>query len=121
MALRLMNHILHFSKTDKKKIVPIALALLSISNAKINVMDILHKLAYDVDTEISYRAIICLGLVGAGTNNSRLADILRKLASYYTKEDKTILLIRLAQGLLYMGKGMLSIHHIIIKDSCFQK
>lgn len=45
-----MNHILHFSKTDKKKIVPIALALLSISNAKINVMDILHKLAYDVDT-----------------------------------------------------------------------
>jgi len=38
-----------------------------------------------------------------------LADILRKLASYYTKEDKTILLIRLAQGLLYMGKGMLSI------------
>ena len=50
-------------------------------------MDILYKLAYDTDTEIAFRAIICLGLVGAGTNNSRLADILRKLASYYNKES----------------------------------
>jgi 26S proteasome regulatory subunit N1 len=107
--MRLLNHILHFSKTEKKKIVPLALALLSLSNAKINVMDILCKLAYDTDTEISYRAIICLGLVGAGTNNSRLADILRRLASYYSKENDAVFLIRLAQGFLYMGKGMLSI------------
>lgn len=109
MALRLFNHILHFSKADKKKIVPIALAILSLSNPKINVMDLLFKLAYDTDTEIAYRAIICLGLVGAGTNNSRLADILRKLASYYSRENDPLLLVRLAQGLLYMGKGMLSI------------
>lgn len=109
MAMRLISHILHFAKSQKKRVVPIALALLSLSNARINVMDILYKLAYDIDTQISYRAIICLGLVGAGTNNSRLADILRKLASYYTKESEPLLLIRLAQGLLYMGKGMLSI------------
>lgn len=109
MAMRLLNHILHFSKSEKKRVVPLALALLSLSNAKINVMDLLYKLAYDTDTEISYRAIICLGLVGAGTNNSRLADILRKLASYYSKESDPLLLVRLAQGLLYMGKGMLSI------------
>lgn len=109
MAMRLLNHILHFSKSEKKRVVPLALALLSLSNAKINVMDLLYKLAYDTDTEIAYRAIICLGLVGAGTNNSRLADILRKLASYYSKDSEPILLIRMAQGLLYMGKGMLSI------------
>lgn len=107
--MRLLNHILHFSKTEKKKVVPIALAVLSLSNAKINVMDLLSKLCYDTDTEISYRAIICLGLVGAGTNNSRVADIFRKLASYYNKETEALLLIRIAQGLLYMGKGMLSI------------
>ena len=47
--------------------------------------------------------------MGAGTNNSRVADIFRKLASYYTKDQDSLLLIRLAQGLLYMGKGMLSI------------
>jgi hypothetical protein len=50
MAMRLLNHILHFSKAEKKKIVPIALAVLSLSNAKINVMDLLFKLCYDTDT-----------------------------------------------------------------------
>lgn len=109
MALRLLNHILHFGKSEKKRVVPLALAVLSLSNAKINVIDLLFKLAYDTDTEIAYRAIICLGLVGAGTNNSRVADILRKLASYYGREESPLLLVRLAQGLLYMGKGMLSI------------
>jgi 26S proteasome regulatory subunit N1 len=73
MATRLLNHILHFGKAEKKKIVPLAFALLSLSNPKINVMDILFKLAYDTDTEIANRAVIALGLVGAGTNNSRLA------------------------------------------------
>jgi 26S proteasome regulatory subunit N1 len=85
MAMRLLNHILHFGKSEKKRIVPLAFALLSLSNAKINVVDILFKLAYDVDAEIANRAIICLGLVGAGTNNSRLAEIFRKLSSYYSK------------------------------------
>ena len=73
MATRLLNHVMHFGKADKKKIVPLAYAVLSISNPKINTMDILFKLAYDTDTDIALRAIVCLGLVGAGTNNSRLA------------------------------------------------
>lgn len=49
MAMRLLTHILHFGKAEKKRIVPIAYALLSISNPKINVMDILSKMAYDTD------------------------------------------------------------------------
>lgn len=109
MATRLLNHIMHFGKADKKKIVPLAFAMLSISNPKINAMDVLYKLAYDTDTEIAYRAIVCLGLVGAGTNNSRLAEIFRKLASYYSKESDPLFCVRMAQGLLYMGKGMLSL------------
>lgn len=49
MATRLLNHVLHFGKADKKKIIPLAFAMLSISNAKINSMDVLFKLAYDTD------------------------------------------------------------------------
>lgn len=109
MATRLLNHVLHFGKADKKKIVPLAFAMLSISNPKINIMDVLFKLAYDTDTDIALRAIVCLGLVGAGTNNSRLAEIFRKLASYYSKEQDALFCVRIAQGLLYMGKGMLSL------------
>ena len=66
--------------------IPLALAMLNLSNPKIQVMDILFKLAYDTDSELAAKSIMCLGLVGAGTNNSRLAEIFRKLASYYGKE-----------------------------------
>lgn len=89
--------------------IPLALAMLNLSNPKINVMDILSKLGYDTDVETAQRAIIALGLIGAGTNNSRLADILRKLASYYSKESELVFCVRISQGLLYLGKGMLSI------------
>lgn len=109
MAMRLINHIMHFGKPEKKRVVPLALAMLNLSNPKIGVMDILLKLAYDTDTETAERAILALGLIGAGTNNSRLADSFRKLASYYSKESEPLFCIRISQGLLYMGKGMLSI------------
>ena len=109
MATRLLNHLLYFGKAEKKRIVPLAYAMLSISNPKINVMDILSKLAYDTDSEVAERAIVCLGLVGAGTNNSRIAEIFRKLASYYNKESSILFCIRISQGLLYMGKGMVSL------------
>lgn len=39
-------------------------------------MDVLVKLSHDEDNEMKNRAIFALGIIGAGTNNSRLADIL---------------------------------------------
>jgi len=50
MAMRLLNHILHFGKVEKKRIVPLAFAMLNLSNPKIQVMDLLIKLAYDTDS-----------------------------------------------------------------------
>lgn len=35
---------------------------------------------------ISQAAIISLGLIGAGTNNARIAGMLRNLSSYYYKD-----------------------------------
>lgn len=49
MAMRLLNHVLHFGSVEKKRVVPLALALLNLSNPKITVMDILSKLGYDTD------------------------------------------------------------------------
>lgn len=48
------------------------------------------------------------GLVGAGTNNARLAGLLRGLSSYYYKEPTALFLVRVAQGLVHMGKGLLT-------------
>jgi hypothetical protein len=36
-------------------------------------MDLLTKLAYDTDVNVSMSAIFALGLIAAGTNNARVA------------------------------------------------
>lgn len=55
-------------------------------------------------------SIFAMGLVGAGTNNARLAQMLRQLASYYQKEPDALFMVRIAQGLLHLGKGTLTLN-----------
>jgi len=50
-----------------------------------------------------------MGLIGAGTNNSRIAGQLRNLAAYYYKNPLNLFMVRLAQGLLHLGKGTLTL------------
>lgn len=67
-------------------------------------MDLLTKLSYDSDENVSMSAIFALGLIGAGTNNSRIAGNLRYLASYYSNKPDQLYLVRISQGLIHMGK-----------------
>ena len=62
-----------------------------------------------MDQEVSQNAILALGLVGAGTNHSRIANTLRQLAVYYGKEPDHLFLVRVAQGWLHMGKGLMTL------------
>ena len=50
------------------------------------------------------------GIVGGGTNNARLAGLLRGLGSYYYKEPTMLFLVRIAQGLVHMGKGLFTLN-----------
>lgn len=59
-------------------------------------MDLLVKLSHDEDEALSLNALMSLGLMGAGTNNSRLADILRNESAYYKKEEDGQFLIKLS-------------------------
>ena len=59
--------------------------------------------------QVSCNAILAMGLVGAGTNNSRLASMLRQLAVYHAKEPNALFVVRLAQGLTHLGKGTLTL------------
>ena len=43
-------------------------------------------------------------------NNARLAQLLRGLGSYYYKEPTMLFLVRVAQGLVHMGKGLLTLN-----------
>lgn len=107
MAQRSFNHILQYCDPVAKRAVPLAMSLLSISNPQISIMDSLSKLTHDSDVEIAQAAILGLGLIGAGTNNARIAQLLRQLSVYYSKDAKdTMMLVRISQGLLALGKGL---------------
>ena len=44
-----------------------------------------------------------------GTNNARLAQMLRQLAIYHSKDANNLFCVRLAQGLTHLGKGTLTL------------
>lgn len=110
MTLRMLDEILQYGDIHERRGVPLALALHSASNPRPNVVDLLSKLSHDSDPDVALSAIMSLGFVGAGTNNSRIAALLRDLASYYCKDTNALFVVRISQGLLYLGKGLLSIN-----------
>jgi 26S proteasome regulatory subunit N1 len=55
-------------------------------------------------------ATVSLGIIGAGTNNARIAGMLRNLSSYYYKDPSLLFCVRIAQGLVHMGKGLLTLN-----------
>lgn len=110
MTLRTFNHLMHYGEPVIRRAVPLAYALLCASNPLVNVLDILSKYSHDNDQEVALNAIFALGVVGAGTNNARLAQMLRQLAAYYHKDPSALFMVRIAQGLVHMGKGTMTLN-----------
>ncbi|CAC5368762.1 PSMD2 [Mytilus coruscus] len=100
---------LRYGETAIKRAVPVALGLISVSNPKLQILDTLSKFSHDNDPEVAHNAILAMGLVGAGTNNARLAAMLRQLAVYHGKDANNLFMVRLAQGLTHLGKGTLTL------------
>lgn len=107
MSLRMMDHLMQYSELYVRRAVPIALGIQFVSNPDLTVTETLSKLSHDSDADVSMSAMLALGLVGAGTNNSRVAGMLRGLASYYAREPNHLFVLRIAQGFLHMGKGLI--------------
>ncbi|XP_062007686.1 26S proteasome non-ATPase regulatory subunit 2 homolog A isoform X1 [Rosa rugosa] len=110
MAIRSLEHLLQYGEQNIRRAVPLALGLLCISNPKVTVMDTLSRLSHDTDSEVAMAAVISLGVIGAGTNNARIAAMLRNLSSYYYKDASLLFCVRIAQGLVHLGKGLLTLN-----------
>jgi len=110
IALRAFDHLLHYCELPIKRAVPLALALSNVSTADYTIIDQLSRLSHHEDEQISQNAIIGLGIVSAGTNNSRVAGLLRGLSDFYNKEAGHMFCVRVAQGFLHMGKGLIGIN-----------
>ncbi|TPX74609.1 hypothetical protein CcCBS67573_g04123 [Chytriomyces confervae] len=110
MAIRSFNHLMHYGEPVIRRAVPLALGILCASNPLVNILDILSKYSHDNDAEVALNAVFAMGLVGAGTNNARLAQLLRQLAAYYHKNPNVLFVVRIAQGLVHMGKGTVTLN-----------
>jgi 26S proteasome regulatory subunit N1 len=110
MVLRHFGHLMHYGEANIRRAVPLAMGLASPSNPQMKIYDTLSRYSHDNDNDVAINAIFAMGLVGAGTNNARLAQLLRQLASYYHRDQESLFMVRIAQGLLHMGKGTLSIN-----------
>jgi 26S proteasome regulatory subunit N1 len=106
----MFDHLLQYADLPVRRALPLALGLLSISDPQLGVMDTLSKLSHDQDTQVAQSAVLALGLIGAGTNNSRIAGLLRQLSSYYGNDAGTLFVVRIAQGLLHAGKGTIALN-----------
>merc|ERR1712088_1019705 len=110
MLIRTLSHLMRYSEPIIRRAVPLALTLVSISNPQMTILDTLSKFSHDADAEVAHNAIFGLGLLGAGTNNARLAAILRQLAQYHAKDSNNLFMVRVAQGLVHLGKGTLTLN-----------
>jgi 26S proteasome regulatory subunit N1 len=110
MILRQFGHLMHYGEANIRRAVPLAMGLISPSNPQMKVYDTLSRYSHDNDNDVAVNAIFAMGLLGAGTNNARLAQLLRQLASYYSRDPSSLFMVRIAQGLLHMGKGTLSLN-----------
>ncbi|TKX21929.1 26S proteasome regulatory subunit rpn-1 [Elsinoe australis] len=109
MVLRQFGHLMHYGGPNIRKAVPLAMGLISPSNPQMKVYDTLSRYSHDNDNDVAINAIFAMGMLGAGTNNARIAQLLRQLASYYHRDPNALFMVRIAQGLLHMGKGTLSL------------
>ena len=110
MVLRTFGHLMHYGEANIRKTVPLAMGLISPSNPQMKVYDTLSRYSHDNDNDVAINAIFAMGLTGAGTNNARLAQLLRQLASYYHRDGNSLFMVRIAQGLLHMGKGTMTLN-----------
>lgn len=110
MVLRQFGHLMHYGASNIRRAVPLAMGLVSPSNPQMSVYDTLSRYSHDNDNDVAINAIFAMGLLGAGTKNARLAQLLRQLASYYSRDQNSLFMVRIAQGLLHMGQGSLGVN-----------
>lgn len=121
MVIRNIHHILQYCNPQLKRAVPIMLTVVGIKNFDIQITDLLYKLAHDEDKETSLRALLGLGVIAGGTNNSRVGGLLRSLAQYYEDDDEYLFVIKMALGILHAGKGLVGMNPYYSEDVLYSK
>ncbi|KJH47377.1 Proteasome/cyclosome repeat protein [Dictyocaulus viviparus] len=63
MALRMFGHLIRYGEPVIRRAVPLALALISVSNPQLNILETLSKFSHDADADTAHNAIFAMGLL----------------------------------------------------------
>lgn len=109
MVARIVSSSLLLDSPHLRSVLPLCYSILYPSNPQVNVLDLLEKSLNVGETNCIMSTIMSLGFIGAGTLNSRISKILDQQYSYYYKDSKVLPVLKISQGLVSLGKGLLSI------------
>ncbi|UXI17300.1 hypothetical protein NH340_JMT03243 [Sarcoptes scabiei] len=109
MIFRTFGNFLKQGDSFLKSATFLAIALTNLSNPKLVIIEMLCKYGHFIDEIIAINSILSLGLVCAGTNNTKALRILLKLNDFHRHRPNCLFAIKIALGLLHLGKGILSL------------
>lgn len=109
MVMRHLEHLMHYGDLHIKQAVPLAMGLISTSNPQMKVYETLSRYTHELQFSVANNAIFALGLVGAGTLNARVAQLLRQLDEFYSRSSELSFMSRFANGLVNLGKGTITL------------
>lgn len=112
MTQRIFFDLIQKGDSFIKKLIPLAFALLSHSDPKIEIIKTLYNLKHHCVSGLDTNLIISLGLIGAGTNNSYIKKIIGDFDSNKCKNAEIMSSVNLANGLLDLGKGSLCLNSL---------
>ena len=109
MSKRMFEHVLQYGKPYARRMVPIAIALTSVSNPQPELVDTLHRIGHDTDVDVAINAALALGILSAGTQNTRTINTLRMLESFHKNNSHISGLAQIAEGMTHLGQGLMTL------------
>lgn len=109
MVIRIFGHFLRSGDSFMIIAVILSISLIYLSKPQMNIVELLSKHSHSHNQNIAFNAILALGFVSAGTNNAKVSKLLMNLTNYYCHKPKCLFSVKVAQGLLHLGKGTLTL------------
>ncbi|KAF9764989.1 26S proteasome regulatory subunit RPN1 [Nosema granulosis] len=114
MVSRIVTSSLLLESPHLKSVLPLAYSLLYPSNPQSQILDVLEK---SLNSGDSISTIYALGIIGAGTQNGRIQKALDQQLAYFYKDPKASSVLKISQGLLNLGKGLMSLSPFFYEKS----
>lgn len=109
LVARIATSSLLLESPHLKSVLPLSYALLYTSNPQSSILDVLEKSLNSGDSNTVIPTIFSLGVIGAGTLCGRIQKVLDSQMAYFYKDPKASSVLKISQGLLSLGKGLMSL------------